>query len=72
MKPIPKWKMAIMIWLGIYPVITAIIFIVFPFMNEHNWPLPLRTFAITLTAVPVMVYAVLPVLQKILKNWLHK
>jgi len=72
MKPIPKWKMAVMIWLGIYPLITLIILLVFPFMQEHNWPLPLRTLVVTMFAVPLMVYLVLPFLQKLLKAWLHK
>lgn len=61
-----------MIWLGIYPLITVIILLVFPFMHEHNWPIPLRTFAVTAFAVPVMVFIVLPFLQKLLKGWLQK
>ena len=71
MKPVPKWKMAVMIWLGIYPLITFLVVLVFPYMIQHNWPIPLRTLAITLVAVPVMVYIIMPLLQKFLKNWLH-
>jgi antibiotic biosynthesis monooxygenase (ABM) superfamily enzyme len=70
MKPIPRWKMAVMIWLGIYPTITALIYIIFPLTKD--WPVPLRTLAMTLIAVPVMVFLVLPLIQKWLKNWLNK
>jgi antibiotic biosynthesis monooxygenase (ABM) superfamily enzyme len=61
-----------MIWLSIYPLITIIILLVFPYMSEHNWPLPLRTLTVTLIAVPVMVFMILPFLQKLVKNWLQK
>lgn len=72
MKPVPKWKMAVMIWLGIYPVITLVIMLVFPYMNENHWPIPLRTLAITLMVVPLMTFVMLPFLQKLLKSWLQK
>jgi antibiotic biosynthesis monooxygenase (ABM) superfamily enzyme len=70
MKTIPKWKMAVMIWLGIYPTITLLIYLLFPYMTD--WPFFLRTLALTLIAVPVMVFFVLPLIQKLLKNWLMK
>jgi uncharacterized protein len=70
MNPIPKWKMAVMIWLGIYPIITALIYVIFPLTN--GWPIPLRTLAMTLVAVPIMVFLVLPPIQKLLKHWLMK
>ncbi len=71
MKP-PRWKMAVIIWLGIYPVITILVYLLFPFMARHNWPLPLRTLLLTLIAVPLMAFVVLPFLQKLLKNWLQR
>jgi antibiotic biosynthesis monooxygenase (ABM) superfamily enzyme len=70
MKTIPKWKMAVMIWLGIYPTITVMIYIIFPL--TEGWPIPLRTLAMTLVVVPIMVFIVLPFLQKLLRNWLTK
>lgn len=71
MKPPKKWKMAIVIWLAIYPLITLILAVLGKPLMQVN-PLPLRTLIITLIAVPTMVFVLIPTLQKLLKNWLHK
>jgi antibiotic biosynthesis monooxygenase (ABM) superfamily enzyme len=71
MKPPKKWKMAILIWLAIYPLITLL----FAFGGEYLIlinPLPLRTLVITAIAVPIMVFICIPLLQKLLKNWISK
>ena len=71
MKPPKKWKMAIVIWLAIYPLIT----IIFATLGKQLIliePLPLRTLIITLIAVPTMVFVLIPSLQKLLHNWLFK
>lgn len=64
-----KWKMAVLIWLAIYPLITLIFILLGPHLMLIT-PLPLRTLAITLIAVPVMVFILIPTLQKLLRNWL--
>lgn len=66
-----KWKMAVLIWLAIYPLITLIFILLGPYLVLIN-PLPLRTLAITLIAVPIMVFLLIPNLQKLLRNWLIK
>ena len=71
MKPPKRWKMAIMVWLAIYPTVTLI----FTFFGKdllQIHPLPLRTFFLTLVVVPLMVFVLIPFLQKILGNWLNK
>jgi hypothetical protein len=71
MKPPKKWKMAILIWLAIYPLITTI----FALLGKQLIliePLPLRTLIITVIAVPIMVFVLIPTLQKLLHNWLSK
>ncbi|MBP8033225.1 MAG: hypothetical protein KAZ71_01440 [Bacteroidia bacterium] len=71
MKPPKKWKMAIVIWLAIYPLITTI----FALLGKQLIliePLPLRTLIITVIAVPIMVFILIPTLQKLLSNWLSK
>ncbi len=70
MKPPKKWKLAILIWVAIYPTITCIFFFFGKYLIQIN-PLPLRTLAITLVIVPLMVFVLLPQLQKLFKNWLH-
>jgi antibiotic biosynthesis monooxygenase (ABM) superfamily enzyme len=69
MKPPKKWKMAIVIWLAIYPLITLVFLLFGKYLVQIN-PLPLRTFIMTIIIVPTMVYLAMPSIQKILSNWL--
>ena len=71
MKPPKKWKMSIVIWLAIYPLITTIFALLGKQLMLIN-PLPLRTLIITVIAVPIMVFILIPTLQKLLRNWLSK
>jgi antibiotic biosynthesis monooxygenase (ABM) superfamily enzyme len=70
-KPPKKWKMAILIWIAIYPTVT-IIAILFGSLFEKIALLPLRTLASTLIVVPIAVYAIVPALQKVLNKWLSR
>jgi antibiotic biosynthesis monooxygenase (ABM) superfamily enzyme len=58
--------------LGIYLLTTIIIMLVFPWMNKWHWPVPLCTLVTTLMVVPITTYVELPVLQRLLRNWLMK
>lgn len=69
MKP-KKWKMALLVWMAIYPTIT-VIFILFGNYFAQITPLPLRTLVITAIVVPLMVFSVIPLLQRLLTNWLE-
>lgn len=69
MKP-KKWKMALLVWMAIYPSIT-IIFALFGNYFAQITPLPLRTLVITAIVVPLMVFSVIPLLQRLLTNWLE-
>ena len=70
-KPPKKWKMAILIWIAIYPTVT-IIAMLFGEHFEKIKPLPLQTLASTLIVVPIAVFAVVPALQKAMNGWLSK
>ncbi len=61
-----------MIWIGIYPLITLLVLLLFPWMAAQQWPLPLRTLLITAIAVLVMTFLILPLLQKLLRSWLQQ
>lgn len=61
--------MAVLIWLGIYPTITTVLWLLLPVIAPL--PLPLKTLCLTIIVVPTMVWAVLPFLQKTLRNWLY-
>jgi antibiotic biosynthesis monooxygenase (ABM) superfamily enzyme len=70
MKPPRKWKMAILIWVAIYPTITILFLVLGTSLGNIN-PLPLRTLVITLVVVPLMVFFLIPGLQKIMGRWLR-
>ncbi|MGZ3919101.1 MAG: hypothetical protein ACXVC7_02355 [Bacteroidia bacterium] len=71
MKPPKRWKMAVVVWLSIYPLITTTFALFGKQLMEIN-PLPLRTLVITGALVPIMAFAMIPFFQKVLGNWLHK
>ncbi|HEX6429236.1 MAG TPA: hypothetical protein VF008_16175 [Niastella sp.] len=70
-KPPKKWKMAILIWIAIYPTVTLIAILFGNHFEKIN-PLPLRTMVSTLIVVPIAVYVIVPALQKVLSNWLTR
>jgi antibiotic biosynthesis monooxygenase (ABM) superfamily enzyme len=70
-KPPVKWKMAVLVWIAIYPTIT-ILFVLFGDVFSQIEPLPLQTLVTTLIVVPLTVFLVLPLLQRWLTTWLSK
>jgi antibiotic biosynthesis monooxygenase (ABM) superfamily enzyme len=68
-KPPKKWKMAVLVWMAIYPTITSL-YALWGNDFEKITPLPLRTFVTTAIVVPLMVFAIIPLLQKLLWSWL--
>jgi antibiotic biosynthesis monooxygenase (ABM) superfamily enzyme len=69
MNPPKKWKMAIVIWLAIYPLITLVFFL-FGKQIDQIEILPLRTLIMTLVLVPTMVFILMPAIMKLLGGWL--
>ncbi|MCC6582161.1 MAG: hypothetical protein IT271_00515 [Chitinophagales bacterium] len=70
MKQAPRWKFAVMVWIAIYPSITLVSLILSPVLIKL--PIPLRTLVLTLILVPLMVFIIMPFLQKLLAKWLFK
>ncbi len=70
MKQPPKWKFAVMVWLAIYPTITFVSYLIGDVIKD--WPLALKTLLMTGILVPTMVFILLPILRKLLTNWLNK
>lgn len=66
----PKYKTAIMIWLAIYPSVTVLFYL----LGDKIAALPIfiRTLVLTLILVPLMVFVLLPILQRLMKGWLMK
>jgi antibiotic biosynthesis monooxygenase (ABM) superfamily enzyme len=66
----PRWKTAVVVWLAIYPALTLVLWLAGPIILD--WPVALRTLALTLFLVPLMVYVLLPALQRLLGPWLRR
>jgi len=63
-------KRAFIIWLAIYPLITLLYLLLGDYIG--NLPLVLRTFVLTLIAVPLMFYIMVPTLNKVFSKWLRQ
>lgn len=66
-----KWKMAIIIWIAIVPLI----FTIMPFFRPRLMALGLNPIVaellLTTILVLLMVYMALPILTRLFKNWLN-
>jgi hypothetical protein len=71
MKRRQKWKMAIVVWIAIYPTIT-ILYAIFGDLFAQITPLPLQTLVTTSIVVPLMVFFIMPLLEFVLTDWLNK
>jgi antibiotic biosynthesis monooxygenase (ABM) superfamily enzyme len=61
--------MALLTWLGAYPVITIALGVLGPITTA--WPLPLRTLLISALMVAALTWGVLPALTYVLRGWLR-
>jgi uncharacterized protein len=66
----PRHKLALLTWLGAYPVITAILALLGPKMV--SWPLALRTLGLSVLMVTTLTWLVMPSLTRALRGWLSR
>lgn len=64
-----KWKMAILTWLCIYPLINILFFLLMPYLTDLHQLV--KTLIITIILVPIM-GILLALLQKKYWSWLIK
>jgi antibiotic biosynthesis monooxygenase (ABM) superfamily enzyme len=64
----PRYKLALITWVGAYVLITLILEVLGPAMAR--WPLPLRTLLLSAMMVPALTWVVLPALTYLLRGWL--
>ncbi|GAA6621074.1 hypothetical protein [Scytonema sp. NUACC26] len=65
----PRYKIFLLTWLAIYPLITVIFLL---FGKQLNLlPIPIRTLLLTLVLVYLMTYIVMPWLMKVFSTWLY-
>ncbi len=66
---IPRWKIAVVTWLGIYPSLVLILTLVRPLIV--SFPFLIETLVLTLVLVPLMTFVVMPLLTGWFSGWLH-
>ncbi|MBD2178650.1 hypothetical protein H6F42_17160 [Pseudanabaena sp. FACHB-1998] len=67
--PPPRYKMALVTWLAVFPLITLISAILQ--QELVMLPLVLRVALVTAIAVPTMTYLLMPQMTKLFANWLY-
>lgn len=65
-----KHKHAFLIWLAIYPLITMLFSLLGDFLSAY--PLAIRTLILSVVAVPVAYYLILPLYNTLFRHWLTK
>ena len=64
----PRYKMAVVTWLAVFPLITAIFVVFRPVLSQL--PFLLRTLVLTLVMVTLMTYVVMPRMTRLFSFWL--
>jgi antibiotic biosynthesis monooxygenase (ABM) superfamily enzyme len=67
-KPPPDWKMAVLILVGLYPIVILDALYLSPLLAFLPWPVGILVSL--MVSVPIMVWIVLPLLSKLLGRWL--
>ncbi len=67
--PPPRYKMALITWLAIFPLISTINVVFGSFLNQL--PLLIRTFVLTVALVILMTYVVMPRMTRLFARWLY-
>jgi hypothetical protein len=67
-----RWKQAVSIWLGFFPVNVAFAYAASPFPGWDSLPIWLRVLATTVVLTPIMTYWVLPFVTRSLRTWLAR
>lgn len=68
----PRWKQAVSIWLGFFPLNVAFTYALSPVPGWDTLPIWLRVLGMTLVLTPIMTYWVLPWVTRMLRNWLAR
>ncbi|WP_102194044.1 antibiotic biosynthesis monooxygenase [Microbacterium aurantiacum] len=69
----PRWKQAVAIWLGFFPLNIAFAYLMSPIPGWGDvLPIWLRVLITTLVLTPIMTYWVLPWVTRSLRNWLAR
>ena len=67
--PPPRWKMAAVTLLGVYPISLLLAWTVGQAI--HSWPLPARSLVIAMCMVALLTWVVMPLMTRLLHSWLQ-
>jgi antibiotic biosynthesis monooxygenase (ABM) superfamily enzyme len=62
-------RFAILVMIGVYPVITALLYLVVPLTD--GWSIWQRTLVIAPVMVVIMIWGLIPAVQKLFRPFLH-
>ena len=65
-----KWKVALLIWCFIYPLITSLSMLLLPLMADFHGAL--KTLVMSFVLVPLMAFFYIPFINKRFFVWLRK
>jgi antibiotic biosynthesis monooxygenase (ABM) superfamily enzyme len=68
-KPPPRWKMAAVTLLGVYPVSLLLALTIGAAI--HSWPVAARSLVVALCMVALLTWAVMPLMTRLLHGWLQ-
>lgn len=66
--PIPRYKLALVNWVSIYPLITLILWLARPLTRQV--PLYVATLVISLTLTSLMTFVIMPMMLRTFDAWL--
>jgi uncharacterized protein len=64
----PRYKLAVITWVGAYAMITLILALLGPAIAA--WPLPIRTLLLSVLMVTTLTWIVIPALTRVFGSWL--
>jgi uncharacterized protein len=68
-RPPPPYKMAVLTWITIFPLITLVVVVLGPLLD--GLPLVARLAITTAVTVPIMTWLVMPRVTRLLRGWLY-
>ncbi len=69
LRPLPRWKMALATFLGVYPTVVLLNMTLGPVIKA--WPTLLGSALFNACVVAALTWLVMPVITRALHNWLH-
>jgi antibiotic biosynthesis monooxygenase (ABM) superfamily enzyme len=65
----PRYKLAVLAWVGIYPLITLVLWAISPLTS--GVPLPVVTLVVSVVLVAVQTFLVMPLMTRLFRRWLR-